>query len=144
MSTALPDYAPLPQRPNLPRLFLNYFLRTIIWGVVIILLIAAFVLVVPRFKEVFRDFRTSLPTLTMLLLNASDLIAHHYGWIPMLTIPFIVPIPMLLVEGVCQPNTARRLRRFYNLFLIVGFCLLVFTMSWGLMMPLIKLIESVK
>jgi len=35
------------------------------------------IVVVPKFKEIFRDFRTSLPALTELLMGVSSWIADH-------------------------------------------------------------------
>ena len=46
------------------------------------------IVVVPKFKEIFRDFRTSLPALTELLMGVSSWIADQYGWAVILGSPF--------------------------------------------------------
>ena len=46
------------------------------------------VFVVPKFREIFNDFRTSLPPLTEGLLSVSDWIAHQYGWLIIMGSPF--------------------------------------------------------
>ncbi len=43
--------------------------------------------VVPRFREIFADFRTDLPWPTKVLINISDFIANEYGWLLILGAP---------------------------------------------------------
>ena len=45
--------------------------------------------IVPKFRDIFKDFHTTLPPLTQFLIQASDLIAHHYGWLLILSSPFL-------------------------------------------------------
>jgi len=47
------------------------------------------IFVVPKFKEIFRDFGTTLPVLTTYLIAVSDWIAD-YGWLWLLGSPFII------------------------------------------------------
>lgn len=60
----------------------------IIFSVLIVTGIMIFV--VPKFREIFKDFRTSLPTLTEWLLATSDWIAMQYGWAVILGSPFLI------------------------------------------------------
>jgi len=60
----------------------------IIFSVLIVTGIMIFV--VPKFREIFKDFRTSLPTLTEWLLATSDWIAMQYGWAVILGSPFVI------------------------------------------------------
>jgi type IV pilus assembly protein PilC len=44
--------------------------------------------VVPQFRQIFSDFKTSLPALTQFLMDTSDWIAQDYGWAVVLGSPF--------------------------------------------------------
>lgn len=44
--------------------------------------------VVPKFREIFRDFHTTLPALTQWLIDTADFIANRYGWAMILGAPF--------------------------------------------------------
>jgi type IV pilus assembly protein PilC len=46
------------------------------------------IFVVPKFKEIFKDFKTSLPALTEMLMSISTWIAEDYGWLVILGSPF--------------------------------------------------------
>ncbi|HEY4330473.1 MAG TPA: type II secretion system F family protein, partial [Phycisphaerae bacterium] len=46
------------------------------------------IFVVPKFKEIFKDFKTSLPALTEILMQISTWIAEDYGWVVILGSPF--------------------------------------------------------
>jgi type IV pilus assembly protein PilC len=46
------------------------------------------IFVVPKFKEIFRDFKTTLPQLTEMLMTVSSFIAEDYGWALILGAPF--------------------------------------------------------
>ncbi len=43
--------------------------------------------VVPRFRDIFRDFRTTMPALTLWLMAVADFMANHYGWTLVLGLP---------------------------------------------------------
>ena len=43
--------------------------------------------VVPKFREIFRDFHTTLPAITEWLIGTSDWIARQYGWVVILASP---------------------------------------------------------
>ncbi len=45
------------------------------------------VFVVPRFREIFRDFKADLPAITVYLLSFSDFVANRFGWAILLGIP---------------------------------------------------------
>lgn len=48
------------------------------------------IFVVPKFKEIFKDFKTSLPLPTEILMGISSWIAEDYGWAVMLGSPFAI------------------------------------------------------
>jgi len=54
-------------------------------------------LVVPKFEEIFKDFGTDLPGITMVLLNASNWLVYQYGWAVVIFSPigFIVFVKIL-------------------------------------------------
>jgi type IV pilus assembly protein PilC len=43
--------------------------------------------VVPKFREIFRDFKTTLPGMTVALMALSDFLAYHYGWTLVIGVP---------------------------------------------------------
>ncbi len=47
------------------------------------------IFVVPKFQEIFKDFRTSLPALTEFLMSVSSWVADDFGWAIILGSPFI-------------------------------------------------------
>jgi type IV pilus assembly protein PilC len=51
------------------------------------------IFVVPKFRDIFSDFRTSLPAPTEILLNMSDWIANQYGW------AYIIAAPVVIIVG---------------------------------------------
>ena len=55
------------------------------------------IFVVPKFREIFKDFKTSLPALTEMLLSISTWIADEYGWLVILGSPFAFFILFKLV-----------------------------------------------
>ena len=50
------------------------------------------IIVIPKFKDIFNDFDTTLPPITMILLNFSDwfVIGRPPGWLVILFFPFMV------------------------------------------------------
>ncbi len=48
------------------------------------------VFVIPRFRDIFKDFHTTLPALTQTLIDTSDFIANQYGWLLILGFPFFL------------------------------------------------------
>ncbi|MCL2645992.1 MAG: type II secretion system F family protein [Phycisphaerales bacterium] len=55
----------------------------------VIIVTGIMIVVVPKFKDIFRDFGTTLPQLTVYLIAFSDWVAN-YGWLWILCSPFIV------------------------------------------------------
>jgi type IV pilus assembly protein PilC len=46
------------------------------------------IFVVPKFKEIFRDFKTTLPLPTEILMRISTFVADQYGWAVIMGLPF--------------------------------------------------------
>jgi type IV pilus assembly protein PilC len=55
------------------------------------------IVVVPKFKDIFKDFKTSLPKPTEILMGISDWVAQDYGWAVILFSPFITYILVKLI-----------------------------------------------
>jgi len=55
------------------------------------------IFVVPKFRDIFKDFHTTLPALTQFLMDMSDWIADDYGWLVIFGSPFGLFFGMKLV-----------------------------------------------
>jgi type IV pilus assembly protein PilC len=64
------------------------------------------IFVVPKFREIFKDFKTSLPALTEFLLSMSDWIANQYGWAVIFGSPFAI---FFIVKIVGKSKFGRRI-----------------------------------
>ncbi|HVT81381.1 MAG TPA: type II secretion system F family protein, partial [Phycisphaerae bacterium] len=51
------------------------------------------IFVIPKFREIFKDFRTELPYSTELLMSISTWLAEDYGWL--LVLPLFALMPLL-------------------------------------------------
>jgi type IV pilus assembly protein PilC len=74
------------------------------------------IVVVPKFKEIFRDFRTTLPVPTQILMGVSDWVAAQYGWAVILASPFAL---FILIKIVGKNKAGRRFIDFLKLHLPV-------------------------
>ena len=63
-------------------------------GVVTVIMI----FVIPKFKDIFKDFHLKLPGPTQLLLDMSHFFAEQYGWAYILALPFVLIIGRKLVR----------------------------------------------
>jgi type IV pilus assembly protein PilC len=64
------------------------------------------IFVVPKFKEIFKDFKTTLPALTEYLLKTSTWIAEDFGWLVILGSPFAV---FFTIKIVGKSKAGRRM-----------------------------------
>jgi type IV pilus assembly protein PilC len=55
-------------------------------------------LVVPKFKEIFKDFGTELPGITEVLLSISDWLILGYGWAMILAAPIVFMILLKILK----------------------------------------------
>jgi len=94
--------------------------------------------VVPKFREIFKDFRTSLPTLTERILTLSDWYGSSWGWC--LTLPLLVVMVVgVAVISAMNPTAGRWLRRGF----LLAFVLVMSVTVMAILLPLMKLISSV-
>ena len=56
------------------------------------------IFVIPKFKQIFHDFKLELPWPTQMLLNISDFFANQYGWAYVLAAPFVITIALRLIR----------------------------------------------
>ncbi len=63
------------------------------------------IFVVPRFQGIFRDFKATLPSITVYLMATADFIAHRYGWALVLGSPMGT---VLLVWLIGKSASGRR------------------------------------
>jgi type IV pilus assembly protein PilC len=55
------------------------------------------IFVVPKFRDIFKDFHTTLPALTQWLMDTSSFIADDYGWAMVIGFPFFVFFAMKII-----------------------------------------------
>ncbi len=67
---------------------------TIAIGIVTMILI----FVVPKFKDIFKDFRLELPGVTQVLINASTFMAEQYGWAYILFGPIVLALGWRMIR----------------------------------------------
>ncbi|HEY2584345.1 MAG TPA: type II secretion system F family protein [Tepidisphaeraceae bacterium] len=56
------------------------------------------IFVIPKFKQIFVDFKLQLPAPTQLLLTMSDFFANQYGWAYLLAAPFVITVGLKLIR----------------------------------------------
>lgn len=97
-------------------------------------LLCMFMLIVPVFRQIFEDFNTQLPDVTVLIVGISDLIWHH--WVTLLVVlvaaPTAVYVALRLLGGAAGPQTAFRtipvLGRSFRWASLSNFCHLLATL----------------
>ncbi len=56
------------------------------------------IFVVPKFKEIFKDFKLELPGVTQVLINISTFMAEQYGWAYILFGPIVLVLAWRLIR----------------------------------------------
>ena len=56
------------------------------------------IFVIPKFKDIFKDFHLSLPGPTQLLLDISNFFANQYGWAYLIAAPFVIGVGLKLIR----------------------------------------------
>lgn len=70
------------------------------------------IFVIPKFKEIFRDFKLELPAPTQILITASTFMAEQYGW------AYLIFSPVILVLGWKLTRMSEGGRYFSDLLLL--------------------------
>src|SRR5256714_14943217 len=60
------------------------------------------IFVIPKFEEIFKDFRTELPGITKILLAVSRWFATEYGWAYVLFSPIIITLLIKIGRASCR------------------------------------------
>jgi hypothetical protein len=107
-----------------------------------VLIIAVFVL--PRFDQIFMDFRCQLPLPTRLVMRFSRWCNGGFGWALLLSIPIVVPIVItqLFWRPPKREESARRKTLLVSIVIGTVVLILIGTVL-VLFLPTIPLIESV-
>lgn len=64
----------------------------------ILIVTGIMIVVVPKFRDIFRDFRITLPAITECLLAVSNWVASDYGWAVILGSPFALIVAVKLLR----------------------------------------------
>ncbi len=139
MTTSAPSV--LPRKPAAASTYYVVYLFFILMPATVCL--TFFLQIAPTFKEIFKDFKTSLPSLTEHMLTLADLVRSG-GWIVILLAALLVPI--LPARWTAQSSS--RQTRFNQLFLAFNIMFLLSVIAaclaaLALYLPLIKLVQSV-
>ncbi len=98
------------------------------------------IIVIPKFKKLFAQFKTGLPEITQILINVSSWMAHDYGWAWVLGTPFgiyfflkvvgktkigryiidVVKLKIPVMGSIIQKSTIARLTRTLGTLLAAG------------------------
>jgi hypothetical protein len=100
---------------------------------------------VPRFDQIFRDFKTDMPAVTKLLLVIARGCAQSYIWIPALAVIVLLPFGLTRLCWFDRPEPAiarRRQRRICAAMLFIGLMGAMLFVA-GLLAPMVSLIQTV-
>jgi hypothetical protein len=112
---------------------LRFHFGIFLWSLMLVAAwMAMLIFVLPRFQEIFADYKMELPSSTQVLISLRKLVL--YGGFVLL---FLVPVVLGFVSGPLLPGGRRAMRMLVTLFfgLAVGFTIL------GIAQPLVMLME---
>ena len=72
----------------------------------VLIIVGIMIFVIPKFRDIFKDFHTTLPALTQFLIDLSDWIANQYGWAVIFGAPFGI---FFAVKFIGKNKTGRRI-----------------------------------
>jgi type II secretory pathway component PulF len=100
-------------------------------------------IVVPRFEQIFKDMKTDLPSITIVVLTISRWLSHSGGIVLVWIVSAIVPLLIALTWHPATDKARWRQRRWiYRLFVLAVGCL-VMVIVLALFAPLISMINSI-
>ena len=108
-----------------------------VWGWIFISLA-----IIPRFERIFRDFKISLPLVSIAVLESSRWTNQSYGWAILCVLPGLIP----LLVGTSNPNTPDRPNALSRVWLWLGMLLCIVVFFWsvlGVAMPMLTLFGAV-
>jgi hypothetical protein len=100
------------------------------------------VAVVPRFEEIFRDFGTKLPTLTVYVLIVSRAFGHDYGWLIVWALALAIPVAVARLRPwpPRRPGSGWGVSIFVTVLLIGLLLVLIYAL---LQLPFVTILQSV-
>jgi hypothetical protein len=134
------NYGTGPRRRDRPFTVVH---MTIWLAIVSITYLGLFCWVLPRFDQIFKDFKTSLPAVTWLYLLASRICRNDFGWL----VPALIPLLPLAVDHFngnrwTVNGVSRRTRILFATFMALAVLGLVFAV-FAMFSPMIALISAV-
>jgi hypothetical protein len=116
-------------------------------GLFLAIYVAMFLLlaiVTPQFRQIFSDFKTTLPSLTGHLMEVSDFYANEWGWLIAAVLVMLATPGVALLTSLLEPESRRRRWAKILALVFILLTLLVSAVSLlALAMPYIRLIQSV-
>jgi type IV pilus assembly protein PilC len=70
----------------------------VVIGIAVAIVSMIMIFVIPKFEQIFLDFKTELPGITKVLLAVSRWFANDYGWAYVLFSPIIISVTLKLVR----------------------------------------------
>src|SRR5665213_120535 len=67
-------------------------------SIAVLVVTVIMIFVIPKFKDIFKDFHLKLPAPTQLLLDMSHFFADQYGWAYLIAFPFVLMVGSKLVR----------------------------------------------
>lgn len=115
---------------------------TLVLTVFATLVTATMLLVAPRAEDIFRDFKTELPTVTHVLLA----VAHFGGgfaWPVVWVLPFLPTIILALIGPADDLPARRRALRVWRLLAFVATLAFVAAVVFAFFLPYVRLAEGI-
>jgi hypothetical protein len=132
-----PPLQPLDYAAPTPRAGRIFWIKpTFLWCFICWFWVAVSFFVMPRFEQIFKDFKVSLPLITQIGLVLCRLIANNYGWTILLVAPLFIPLFI--------PRSDRRPAAAW-LFIALGYVALVLSLLLMLstvFLPMLTLINA--
>jgi type IV pilus assembly protein PilC len=70
----------------------------VVISIAVLVVTVIMIFVIPKFKDIFKDFHLKLPAPTQLLLDMSHFFADQYGWAYIIAFPFVVIVGNKLIR----------------------------------------------
>ena len=140
MSTAPPE---LPLHRATVPFYHYYILFTLATAAPVGALLVLILTVIPSFREIFKDFKTELPTLTIYALEFSSWLQSGFWLLLLPAIFFLALLPARLTAGQKTTHGGILIALYYMLSLGIVSLTTLAILTTALLAPLIKLIHSV-
>jgi len=123
---------PVPARTRQDSIF--SLIRFIAAMAVMLILLAIFLIVIPRLESVYADFGTKLPWITQLVLDVSRFLQTPLGWVVAAVIAGIVALTVAVLPIP---------RRWLRLLVTLVLALIVISLALAVLLPIMNLMDSI-